>query len=80
MAIEIEPSQYKNRHYKAIHLDTYRGVARDLMHLNNPVADGFMRVSDMRDDAVPLDRLVRGVLYLHEHGRDLIKTTPQNRA
>lgn len=30
--------------------------------------------------AVPLDRLAGGVLYLHRHDRDLIKTIPQNRA
>lgn len=52
---------YKNKHPRAIHLDTYNGVACDLMELNEPVADGFMRVSDMRGDVVilrkPQDRV-----------------------
>lgn len=49
-------SEYKNRHHKAIHLDTYRGVACDLMELNNPVADRFMQVSDMRGDVVIIQK------------------------
>lgn len=54
-------TEYKNKHPKSIHLDTYRGVACDLMELNDPLADKFMQVSDMRGDIVivqkPQDRV-----------------------
>lgn len=45
---ERGPSEYQPKHQKQISIDGYRGVASDLMKLNVPVADGFMRVSDMR--------------------------------
>jgi len=52
---------YTNKHSKAIHLDTYHGLGWDFMELNQPVADGFMRVSDMRADVAitqkPQDRV-----------------------
>lgn len=52
---ESEPG-YKNKHPRAIHLNTYRGVACDLMELNEPIADGFMRVSDMRGEVVIIQK------------------------
>lgn len=61
MSTENEPTGYQFKHYKHISLDEYKGVARDIMDLNDPVADGFMRVSDMRGDIViiqkPQDRV-----------------------
>lgn len=47
-----EPQSYQFRHPKRISLDNYRGIASDIMTLNDPVADGFMRVSDIRADVV----------------------------
>ncbi|MBI4035741.1 hypothetical protein HY383_02240 [Candidatus Daviesbacteria bacterium] len=59
--LDREPQGYKFKHAKQISLDGYHGVAKDLMQLNDPIADGFMRVSDMRDDIViiqkPQDRV-----------------------
>ncbi|MBI2338451.1 hypothetical protein HYU95_04690 [Candidatus Daviesbacteria bacterium] len=56
-----QDSGYQNKHFKSIHLDTYRGIASDIMELNRPVADGFMKTSDMRGDVVimqkPQDRV-----------------------
>lgn len=53
--------EYKNKHPKAIHLNTYRGVACNLMSLNEPAADRFMQVSDIRTNIViiqkPQDRV-----------------------
>ncbi|MBI4100490.1 hypothetical protein HY439_02005 [Candidatus Microgenomates bacterium] len=49
---ECEPQGYQFKHEKRIHLDGYYGIARDLMELNDPIADGFMRTSDMRGDVV----------------------------
>lgn len=58
--LDVEPKGYEFKHAHRISLDGYRGVGHDLMHLNDPVADGFMRVSDMRSDIVvtqkPQDR------------------------
>lgn len=51
-----EPRGYKFKHGKRISLDSYRGVTHDLMQLNDPVADGFMRVSDMRNDIVVIQK------------------------
>ncbi|MEO6508464.1 MAG: hypothetical protein ABIO02_00770 [Patescibacteria group bacterium] len=42
---------YTFKHPKHIELD-YRGVASDLMEVNNPVADRFMSVGDMRYNIV----------------------------
>ncbi|MDO8618609.1 MAG: hypothetical protein Q7R49_01535 [Candidatus Daviesbacteria bacterium] len=57
---ETASGDYKNRHSKEIHLN-YGGVASDLMELSPSIADGFMRVSDMRGDIVivqkPQDRV-----------------------
>lgn len=50
--VENGAAPYKNRHSKSISLDAYKGIASDLMELNAPVADGFMRVGDMRNDIV----------------------------
>lgn len=52
MSLENEPKGYQFKHHMHISFDEYRGVARDIMELNDPVADGFMRVSDMRGDVV----------------------------
>jgi hypothetical protein len=61
MEKEPSPQEYTNRHHKKIHLDTYMGMARDIMDVNRPVADGFMRVSDIRKDIAivqkPKDRV-----------------------
>lgn len=46
--LDGEPGEYKFRHTQRISLDQYQGVAKGLMQLNDPVADGFMRVADMR--------------------------------
>lgn len=54
--LEREPQGYQFKHSKQIHLDTYRGIARDIMELNEPIADGFMRVSDMRDDIAVIQK------------------------
>lgn len=58
--IETGSSDYRNRHAKGIHLN-YRGIASNLMELNHPMTDGFMRVSDMRGDILvvqkPQDRV-----------------------
>lgn len=42
------PSEYKFRHLQKISMDGYQGVANGEMDLNDPVADGFMSVADMR--------------------------------
>lgn len=54
--LDQEPQGYKFKHAKRIFLDGYHGVAKDLMQLNDPIADGFMRVSDMRDDIVVIQK------------------------
>ncbi|MFA5933272.1 MAG: hypothetical protein WCV81_03350 [Microgenomates group bacterium] len=46
--LDNEPEEYEFRHKQRIYLDGYQGVAKGLMQLNDPVADGFMRVADMR--------------------------------
>lgn len=40
------------KHEARISLDQYGGIASDIMAVNTPVADGFMRVSDLRKDIV----------------------------
>lgn len=55
--LDVEPRGYKFKHAQRISLDGYKGVANDLMELNDPVADGFMRVSDMRNDVVIIQKL-----------------------
>jgi hypothetical protein len=59
---EEVPNSYRNKHQFGIHLDTYNGIASDVMELNAPVADRFMQVSDMRGDIVvirkPQDRVL----------------------
>lgn len=62
MLNEQEPKEYKFKHPRRISIDSYNGVAGGgIMELNNPIADGFMRVSDMRSDVVimkkPQDRI-----------------------
>lgn len=55
---EIEPdSEYQNKHSRSIALDTYNGIANDLMILNTPLADRFMQVSDMRSDIAIIQQL-----------------------
>lgn len=49
---EQEPQGYQFKHRTRVSLDEYRGVARDIMELNAPVADGFMQTADMRGDIV----------------------------
>lgn len=49
---EGQPSDYQFKHNKRIYLDSYNGVASDLMELNDVIADGFMRLSDLRSDVV----------------------------
>lgn len=49
---EGAPVPYQFKHHKQISLDHYRGIASDIMRLNDPVADGFMKMSDMRADIV----------------------------
>lgn len=49
---EREPQDYKFKHNKQISLEQYRGIASDIMELNNPITDGFMETSDMRGDIV----------------------------
>lgn len=59
--LDQEPQGYKFKHSKRISLDKYRGVGNGVIQLNDMVADGFMRVSDMRHDIVivqkPQDRV-----------------------
>lgn len=55
--LDVEPKSYKFKHAQRMSLDGYKGVANDLMELNDPVADGFMRVSDMRNDVVIIQKL-----------------------
>lgn len=45
-------NQRQTKHPFRIHLDTYHGVASNLMELNEPIADRFMQVVDMRGDVV----------------------------
>lgn len=47
---ELAPQEYRHKHPKRIYLDTYRGMARDIMELNHPIADRFMQTSDIRAD------------------------------
>lgn len=49
---EREPQDHQFKHNRQVHLDEYRGLARDIMELNDPIADGFMQTSDMRGDVV----------------------------
>ena len=49
---EREPQGHQFKHNRQVHLDEYRGIARDIMELNDPIADGFMQTSDMREDVV----------------------------
>lgn len=56
MAVEQRPGEYQFQHKQKIHLDNYQGVAKDLMELNDPVADRFMQVSDMRRDVVVVQK------------------------
>src|SRR3989344_3485850 len=62
MVGEREPQDYQFKHHRRVSLDEYRGAARDLMELNDPVADGFMQTADMRGDIVivqkPQDRVI----------------------
>lgn len=48
MPHETAPQDYQFTHPTQVFLDEYRGIARDIMRLNDPITDGFMRVSDMR--------------------------------
>lgn len=47
-----QPEGYEFKHAQRIHLDSYRGVGKDFMSLDDRIADGFMRTSDMRGDVV----------------------------
>jgi hypothetical protein len=49
--LERQPA-YQPNPRNSITLDRYTGVASDIMRVNEPVADGFMRVSDLRKDIV----------------------------
>lgn len=52
MAERDPQGEYTFKHSTRISLDGYNGVCSGLMELNDPVADGFMRVSDMRGEIV----------------------------
>lgn len=65
---ERHDSGYQPSHAQKITLDKYHGVANGIMELNEPVADGFMRVSDMRADVVVVSRLRDSVLDYDELG------------
>lgn len=54
--IDRELRGYRFKHKQRISLDGYTGVASKLMLLNDPIADDFMRVSDMRKDIVVVQR------------------------
>lgn len=54
--IDLEPKSYKFKHPKHISLDGYNGIAAASMRLNDPVADRFMAVSDMRADIVVMQK------------------------
>jgi hypothetical protein len=56
MAVNQEPQEYKYKHQERIILDGYTGIASGAMQLNEPIADGFMRVADMRKDIVVVRR------------------------
>lgn len=62
MSKQEAPEGYQFRHAKRISLDEYRGIGNGNITLNNPIADGFMRVSDMRSDIAivqkPQERVV----------------------
>ncbi len=59
---EHAPQGYQFKHHKVVSLDEYRGVARDIMEVNHPVADGFMQTADIRGDIAiiqkPQDRAI----------------------
>lgn len=48
----LEQGGYQFKHPTHISLDSYQGIASGVMKLNDPVADEFMRVSDMRRNIV----------------------------
>lgn len=52
MVADQEPQGYQYRHREKIILDGYSGIGADVMQLNEPIADGFMRVADMRKSIV----------------------------
>jgi hypothetical protein len=56
MAADQEPQGYQYRHLEIITLAGYTGIASGAMQLNEPVADGFMRVADMRKNIVVVKR------------------------
>lgn len=46
--VEQGPTEYQFKHNRRISLDNYRGVGNGIMQLSDPIADGFMKTSDMR--------------------------------
>lgn len=52
MEKETGPQDYQFKHTQRISMNSYAGIASDRMELNDPTADGFMRVADMRRDIV----------------------------
>lgn len=51
-----QPEEYQFRHQTRITLDSYNGIANGVMQLNDPIADGFMRVSDMRRNIMVVNK------------------------
>jgi len=56
MSKDQEPKEYQFKHSRRISMDSYNGVAGGIMELNDPIADGFMRVADMRSDVVIIQK------------------------
>lgn len=63
-----EQQVYQPTHDTQISLDEYRGVASDIMSVNPPVADGFMRVSDLRRNIVVVQRAEQRVVNYDQVG------------
>lgn len=52
MARETGPQDYQFRHAQRMSMNSYDGIASGRMQLDDPTADGFMRVADMRRNIV----------------------------
>ncbi len=68
MTKENGPQDYQFKHSTHISLDPYRGIANGIMDINNPVADNFMRVSDMRRNIVVVGKRPKRTYEYEELG------------
>lgn len=62
------PVEYQFRHKTHISMDEYKGVGSNFMELSDRVADGFMRVSDMRADIAIVKKSEERALDYEEIG------------